>query len=54
MTRLGHFRYIKNKDVGEKLYADCWKWAADLGPTHGLWSTLLWWCCGDCKEGEAP
>lgn len=31
-----------------------WKFAADLGPTHGEWSVLMWWCNGSCGDGEAP
>lgn len=50
----GVFRYTRNQDIGERLFADCWKYARDLGETHGRWSALLWWCCGDCAEGEAP
>jgi hypothetical protein len=35
--------------------AQGWKLTpTDLGPTHGEWSVLIWWCDGSCKEGEAP
>lgn len=53
MIRTGVFRYIRLKDKDAKL-AQGWRHAADLGPTHGRWSVLMWWCCGDCLDGEAP
>jgi hypothetical protein len=47
------FRYIPHGQFLRRL-AQGWRWSADLGPTHGEWSSLMWWCCGACKDGEAP
>jgi hypothetical protein len=49
----GIFRYVRHSDVADKL-DDGWRYAAHLGRTHGHWSALMWWCCGDCVDGEAP
>lgn len=49
----GIYRYIP---LGQWLLrlAEGWRFAADLGPTHGEWSVLMWWCVGACADGEAP
>ncbi len=53
-TRIsGIFRYIRHDDVVHRL-KDGWMLAGTLGPTHSRWSVLMSWCCGDCKDGEAP
>ena len=49
----GIYRYIAHDDLLMRL-AQGWRWVADLGPVHGEWSSLMWWCCGACREGEAP
>lgn len=49
----GVYRFIRHPDVAERM-ADGWQWRGDLGPVHGRWSTLMWWCCGECLDGEAP
>lgn len=49
----GIYRYVTHDRLLVFL-AHCWRPAADLGPIHGEWSTLMWWCCGDCRDGEAP
>lgn len=36
------FRYVRHADVPEYEAAG-WTYAADLGPTHGLWSVLMQW-----------
>lgn len=52
MTPLaGIFRYARHDDLLGWL-ALGWRWAGDLGPVHGLWSSLIWWCCGDCRDCE--
>lgn len=53
MILTGVFRYVRNGDVAVKL-SEGWRYAAHLGDTHGRWSTLLWWCCGECKDSEVP
>ena len=43
----GIYRYIRHQHVAAHL-ALGWMIAADLGPTHGQWSVLMWHCdCGD-------
>lgn len=49
----GIFRYVRNQDVADRLDSG-WRYAANLGETHGRWSVLMWWCCGACLDGEAP
>jgi hypothetical protein len=49
----GIYRYVRLPDVADRM-ADGWRWRADMGPVHGRWSALMWWCCGDCADGEAP
>ena len=49
----GVYRYVPHSRLLAFL-AHGWRPVADLGPTHGEWSTLMWWCCGECVDGEAP
>ncbi len=49
----GVYRYVPHSRILAFL-AHGWHPVADLGPTHGEWSTLMWWCCGACVDGEAP
>jgi hypothetical protein len=49
----GMFRYIRHHEVAARLDHG-WRYAGTLGRTHGEWSVLMWWCCGDCMPGEAP
>ena len=49
----GIFRFIRHDDVADRM-AEGWRYAGTLGHVHGAWSTLMWWCCGDCLDGEAP
>lgn len=51
--KTGVFRYIRLPQMLFRL-AQGWKIAADLGPTHGEWSVLMWWCCGDCGGEFTP
>lgn len=51
--KTGIIRYVLHKDLVRYL-ADGWIYAADLGPYTGQYSTLMWWCSGDCKDGESP
>jgi hypothetical protein len=51
--RTGIFRFVPHDALLRRL-AQGWRYAADLGDTHGQWSVLMWWCCSDCAEGEAP
>lgn len=50
MTRTGLFRYVRLSDV-EAFHRRGWMCVADLGPTHGRWSVLMWRC--DCAETGA-
>lgn len=43
------FRYVRHADV-HKYEAAGWTYAADLGPTHGLWSVLMQWS----RSGSPP
>jgi len=43
------FRYVRHADV-QKYAAEGWTYAADLGPTHGLWSVLMQWS----RSGSPP
>ena len=43
------FRYVRHADVPEYA-ANGWTYAADLGPTHGLWSVLMQWS----RTGSPP
>jgi hypothetical protein len=43
------FRYVRKTDVIAYELAG-WVFAADLGPTHGVWSVLMEWK----GEGDAP
>ncbi|MGF7053971.1 hypothetical protein GGC47_003159 [Bosea sp. OAE752] len=46
MTRTGLFRYVRHAKVDAYMRRG-WMIAADLGPTHGTWSVLMWHCsCG--------
>ena len=49
----GIFRYMRLQDVADRLN-DGWRYVAELGIPHNRWSVLMWWCCGDCLDGEAP
>lgn len=49
----GIYRYIRHTDMLRYL-ATGWQWRADLGEHHGQWSSLMWFCCGACRDGEAP
>jgi hypothetical protein len=44
------YRYVRHDDV--MLYCLCgWMWAADLGPPHNEYSTLMCWPCQcRCRE----
>lgn len=47
MIRTGLFKYVRHPDVFAHM-ARGWMVTADLGPTHGLWSVLMWHCeCGE-------
>lgn len=46
--RTGAFRYARFSDI-EQYHRDGWMMVAHLGPTHGLWSVLMWHC--DCNRG---
>lgn len=49
MTRTGLFRYVRIPDI-EDMHKHGWMVVADLGPTHGLWSVLMWHCeCGEAR-----
>lgn len=44
--RTGLFRYVRHESV-EAYHREGWMVVADLGPTHGRWSCLMWHCdCG--------
>ena len=45
------FRYVRHADVS-KYAAEGWTYAADLGPTHGLWSVLMQWSRSGSPPGE--
>lgn len=49
----GVYRYVPHSHLLRRL-AQGWQWAADLGQTHGEWSCLMWFCCGDCNDSEVP
>ena len=49
----GVYRYVPHSRLLAFL-AHGWRPVADLGPTHGEYSSLMWWCCGACVDGEAP
>jgi hypothetical protein len=50
---IGIFRYVRHAELLIPL-AQGWRWVADLGDVHGEWCSLMWWCCADCQDGEAP
>ncbi len=52
-TLSGVFRYVPHRHLLLRL-AQGWRWCADLGPVHGEWCSLMWWCDGSCRDGEAP
>jgi hypothetical protein len=34
-----------------------WRWGADMGGHRDHLErqcVILWWCCGACRDGEAP
>lgn len=45
------FRYVRHADVPAR-EAEGWRIAADLGPTHGLWSVLMQWSRSGSPPGE--
>jgi hypothetical protein len=45
MIRTGKFQYVPYEKV-EFFHLCGWMIVADLGPTHGLYSVLMWRC--DC------
>jgi len=47
----GIFRIVRHEYLLARL-AQGWRYAADLGPVHGEWSVLMWWCCGMCEDSE--
>ena len=49
MIRTGNFRYVSHFAI-DAMHKRGWMVVADLGPTHGNWSVLMWRC--DCW-GEA-
>jgi hypothetical protein len=49
----GILRYVPHADLLARL-AQGWRYVADLGPIHGEWACLMWFCCGACQDGEAP
>ena len=49
----GIYRYVRHADVADYI-AQGWRSVADLGPIHGEWSVLMWFCSGACRDGEAP
>lgn len=49
----GVFRFIRHHDVAERMN-EGWRYAGNLGRTHGEWSCLMWWCCGACTDTEPP
>lgn len=51
--RTGVFRYVRHDALLGRLVQG-WRYAGDLGETHGDWSSLMWWCCGDCGGEFAP
>lgn len=46
MIRTGLFRYVPYAAIPDREKAG-WMVVADLGPTHGAWSVLMWHC--DCR-----
>jgi len=53
MTLTGVFRYVRHEHVADRM-AEGWRYAGYLGRTHGAWSALMWWCCGQCNDREVP
>ena len=53
IVRIGILRFVLHRDFLRRL-AQGWRYAADLGPYSGQFACLMWWCCGDCRDGEAP
>lgn len=49
----GIFRYVRHYDVADRMDQG-WRYAGNLGRIHGEWSTLMWFCNGSCRDGEAP
>lgn len=43
MTRCGVFRYVRHADI-PAYHREGWMVVDDLGPTHGVWSVLMWHC----------
>lgn len=46
----GIYRFIPHCDVADRM-AQGWRY---LGFAREHWSALMWWCCGSCRDGEAP
>lgn len=47
MIRTGLLRYVRHGRIPDMMERG-WMVVADLGPTHGQWSVLMWHC--DCGE----
>lgn len=45
MIHTGLLRYVRYPDI-DSYHRLGWMVVADLGPTHGQWSVLMWRC--DC------
>lgn len=43
-VRTGLFRYVRHKDIPAYHKRGWFVAVADLGPTHGTWSVLMWGC----------
>lgn len=46
----GIFRYVVWRDVADRMEQG-WRYC---GVAHEEWSAIMWWCVGDCEDGEAP
>ena len=51
MIRTGNLRYVRHGDV-EAFHKRGWMFIRELGPTHGVWSVLMWRC--DCAHLGEP
>jgi hypothetical protein len=49
MTRTGLFRYVPHHRIDD-FHRTGWMVVADLGPTHGRWSVLMWICTTECAR----
>jgi hypothetical protein len=49
LIRTGMFKMVRHADV-DAYHRRGWMVTADLGPTHGAWSVLMWHCeCGEVR-----